>query len=215
MISTLIALPYEIARLPLALVDSTLSDRLPETSPTRVTLDRALGSADRIAGGLLRNPDIARRGAARIERSDTLLAAARLEQEADERREQAKQKQAAARREAAEKRRAAKERAAAGLVEADATEARGKQRAKASAAQTAAQKKAAADKRAASRIETAEQRKKRVETAARTKKQAAQRAPKAELAEARETKQAAADARADAELLSELTEAKKQERQQG
>ena len=32
MISTLIALPYEIARMPLVYIDSRLSDRLPETS---------------------------------------------------------------------------------------------------------------------------------------------------------------------------------------
>ena len=32
MISTLIAMPYELARLPLVLVDGRLSERLPETS---------------------------------------------------------------------------------------------------------------------------------------------------------------------------------------
>lgn len=61
MISTLVSLPYEIARFPLALVDSRLSDRLPEASTPRVTLDRALGSADKIAGKLTGNRDIAQR----------------------------------------------------------------------------------------------------------------------------------------------------------
>ena len=65
MIRTLIALPYELARLPLAIVDRNVADRLPETSASRVTLDRAIGSVDRVAGAVLRNEDIARRGADR------------------------------------------------------------------------------------------------------------------------------------------------------
>ena len=60
MISTLIALPYELARLPLAIVDNGLSSRLPETSGPRVALDRAIGSADKLAGALLRNDQIGR-----------------------------------------------------------------------------------------------------------------------------------------------------------
>lgn len=69
MISTLIALPYELARLPLAIVDNGLPDRLPETSGPCVTLDRVIGSSDKLAGALLGNRDIAKRGADRIERS--------------------------------------------------------------------------------------------------------------------------------------------------
>ncbi|MEP7088497.1 MAG: hypothetical protein ABI776_00210 [Nocardioidaceae bacterium] len=79
MISTVIALPYEIARLPLVLVDHRLSDRLPETSGPRLTLDRTIGSVDKLAGTLLGNRDIAQRGADRLERSDKLMTAARLE----------------------------------------------------------------------------------------------------------------------------------------
>jgi hypothetical protein len=215
MISTLIALPYELARLPLAIVDSSLSHRLPETSGPRVTLDRALGSADRLAGAVLRNRDIATRGAERIERSDKLLTAARLEQEAATRREQARETASDGRRKAAQKRKAAQQRLASGLEEADAAEARGKQEAEATAARTASAKKAAADQRAAGRKATAQQRKGRVDSAAEAKKKAAQREAKAELDDARETKQSAAAARADAERLSGLTEAKKQERKQG
>ena len=44
MISTLIALPYELARLPVVIVDKNLSDRLPESSGPRVGLDRAIGA---------------------------------------------------------------------------------------------------------------------------------------------------------------------------
>jgi hypothetical protein len=215
MISTLIALPYELARLPLVIVDHRLSDKLPETSGPRVTLDRAIGSADKLAGALLGNRDIAKRGAERIDRSDKLLTAARLEQEAATRREQARETATAGRREAAQMRKAAQDRAASGLNEADAAEARGQREARAKAARSASAKKAAADQRAASRTATVEKRKQRADSGAEAKKQAAQREAKAELDDARETRQSAAEARVDAERLSDLTEAKKHERKQG
>jgi hypothetical protein len=213
-ISTLIALPYEVARLPLVMVDSSLSDRLPETSGPRVSLDRAIGSADKLAGALLRNRDIAERGAHRIERSEKLVAAARLEQEAAVRREQARDAAATGRQEAARKRKAARDRVASGLDEADAVEARGKQEAAAKAARSASARRTAADKKAAGRTASVEQRKARADSAAESRKKAAQRAPKAELDEARRTKRSAAEARDDAERLSDLTEAKRQDRKQ-
>ena len=214
MISTLVTLPYELARLPLVIVDNRMSDKLPDTSAPRVALDRAIGSADKLAGTLLRNRDIAQRGTDRIDRSDKLLTAARLEREGAARREQARETAAAGRDTAARKRKAAQDRAASGLTEADAAEARGKQEAKAKAAKSAASKKATADRRAASRKATIEQRTKRVDSAAQAKKQAARREAKTELDDARETKEAAAEARADADRLSDLADVKKQERQQ-
>ena len=214
MISTLITLPYELARLPLVLVDNGLSDRLPETSGPRVTLDRAIGSADKLAGTLLGNRDLARRGSDRIERTEKLLTVARLEQEAATRREEARETAAAGRREAALKRKAAQDRAASGLQEADAMEARGKRQARTKANKTASTKKAVADQRAASRAATVEQRKARVDSAAEAKKQGAQREAKGQLDDARATKQAAAESRADAERLSDLTEAKRSQRKQ-
>jgi len=214
MISTLIALPYEIARLPLTFVDTKLADRLPETSAPRVTLDRAIGSADKLVGSVLHNPDIARRGADRLDRTDKLVAAARLEQTAAQRREQAAETLVEGHQEAAQKRKAAQDRAASGLDEAAAAEARGKQQAKERAAKAAAAKKAAADKRAANRTETAEQRKKIADSTAEAEKQAEQHKAEAERDEARKAKQEAADSRDDAEILSDLVEEKKQERQQ-
>lgn len=214
MISTLIALPYELARLPLTTIDQRLSRRLPETSLSRTTLDRAIGSADKLAGALLRNDQIAGRGADRIERSDKLVEAARLEDQADARREAARDAASSGREEAAQKRKAAAERASSGLADAKKAEAQGKRQATANAEKTAAAKKATADKKAANRTETVEERKKRVDAAAETKKKAARDEAKAGLAEARKSKDAATEALADAEVLSDLTKAKKQERKQ-
>jgi hypothetical protein len=212
MFSNLIALPYEAARLPLSIVDKAVGDRLPETSAPRVALDRTLGSADRLAGSVLRNPAIARRGAERLDRSDKLVTAARLEQEAEARREQARETAVSGAKEAAQKRKAAQQRVTSGLDDADAAEARGKQQAAARARKTAAAKKAAADKRAQGRTATAEQRRKGAESAADAKTKVAQRRAKNELDEARAKKQAAAESRADADRLEKLTETKKQQR---
>ena len=208
----LVSLPYEIARLPLSLIDSKLSDKLPENQ--RLTLDRAIGSADRLAGTVLGNRDIAQRGTDRLERSSKVATAVRLEEEAETRREQAREKAAEGRRKATQQRKAAQERATKGLDEADAAEARGKQEAKAKAEKSAAQKKAAADQKAAARTAQAEQRNKRVATTAETKRKAVQTKATSELDEARKTKQDAAKAREDAERLSDLADAKKQERKQ-
>ncbi|SDR72738.1 hypothetical protein SAMN04488570_0175 [Nocardioides scoriae] len=214
MISTVIALPYEIARLPLVAVDNRLVGRLAEDSFARVGLDRTIGSADRIAGTLLRNRAIAERGTERLERSEKLQAAVQLEEEAATRREQAAKKAAAGRKQAARKRKQAQERAEQGLKEADEAEARGKAKAKADAAKLEAAKKAEAEKRADDKAAAAEKRQQAADAEAKAKKDAAQREAKKELDDARATKKAADDARADAARLGELTEAKKQERQQ-
>ena len=71
MISTVIALPYELARLPFVVLDTSLF-ALPEDSAPRLTLNRAIGMSDKLAGAVLRNGKIADRGADRIERSDKL-----------------------------------------------------------------------------------------------------------------------------------------------
>lgn len=212
MISTLIALPYELMRKPLAAADARLTDKLPE--PVGARLGWALGSADKLAGTALRHPGIAQRGTERLERSSKLLTANRLEDEAQTRREQARQEQAAGRREAARKRQAAQERAAHGFKEADEAELRDKREAQDDAEKAAASKKAAANERAASRRSTAERRKEQVTSVAEATQQIAQGRTKAELADARESKRAADEARDDAERLSELTAAKKQQRQE-
>lgn len=67
-ITTVIALPYEIARLPLAIVDDNLLNRLPATSGPRVRLDRTIGSVDKIAGTLGRRGAPSRRRGHRCRR---------------------------------------------------------------------------------------------------------------------------------------------------
>lgn len=212
MISQLITLPYKTARLPLSLADKTLGDRLPETSAPRVLLDRAIGSADKLAGSVLGDQVIAQRGADRLERSSKLVTADRLDQQADARRAEARATVVEGTQEAAQKRKAAADRVAKGLDEADTVEARGKQAATAQAEKAEEAKKAAVQKRAADRAAVADRRKKATDTTAEAKKKVAQRKAQKELDDARERSQSAAGARADAERLSDLAETKKKTR---
>lgn len=214
MIKTLISLPYEAVRLPLTVVDRGLSRRLSESSLPRLTVGRTLGTADKVAGTLLRNRDLTARGVGRIEHVDTLIAATLLEAEAAVKRQAAEDVAEAGRRDAAAKREAANERATAAFSEADEAEKEGKQQAAAKAKKAAAAKKAEADGAAAEKAEMVARRKKAVAEKAEAKKKAARDEAKADLADARESKEAAAEARTDAEVLSDLAEAKKAERKQ-
>ena len=213
MISTLISLPYELTRRPLVAVSEGLTGRLREDAAPRVYLDKAIGSADRLAGSLLRNDEIAQRGTDRLERTAGLAEAATLERKAQAKREQARATQSAGRKKAQTQRKAAQETLAHGLDEADAVEAQAKRDARTAATKAAAAKKAAANREASKKKSAAEQRRARTEKVASAKEQAAQRQAAAELQDARDNQKAAADARKDAERLEQLTAAKKAERQ--
>ncbi|MGN6251828.1 MAG: hypothetical protein ACTHNS_08450 [Marmoricola sp.] len=212
MLNTLIALPYEIARKPLALVDSGLEDRLSDTALPKVVLDRALGRADKVAGSLLRNRQIAARGAERIDRTEKLLTAARLEKQAATERELARDTGRSGRQQATQLREAAEKRASKGLQEADVVEAAGKREARAEATRTASAKKAAATRKAEAREADVEKRTTQRTQTAEAKKKAAQRSASKKTAQAAQSRKAAAAQRADARELEQLTEAKKEQR---
>ena len=215
MISALIALPYKLARTPLALIDSTLSQRLPETSAPRTTLDLVIGSTDKIAGALLGDQELGRRGEERLERSGTLRKAAQHERQADAKWKQAEQVARSGRDDAERKRETAEERAAESLDLADVVEVDEKREAKAEAKKQAAARKRAADQQAERRTDTIEQRKQRVSAAAEARKKAGQRQAKAMFDQAREAETDAAHSRGDAEKLEDLAETKKRQRKEG
>jgi len=212
MISTLIALPYKIARAPLSFVDSTLSQRLPETSVPRTTLDLLIGSTDKLAGALLGDEELGRRGVDRIERSDTLRRAAQRQAEADMQRKRAEDVAVAGHEEAERKRRVAEERAAESLDVADVVEARERREAKDDARKSVAARQRIADQEAQNRSSSIEQRKQRATSEAEARKKTAQRQASKKIGEARQTEQDAAQTRVDAEHLAKLAEAKKRER---
>lgn len=212
MFNNLIALPYKMARAPLALVDSTLSHRLSETSVPRTALDLVIGSTDKLAGALLGDEELGRRGEERIERSETLRKAARREHQADAKLNQAEHAATSGHKDAERKRAAAEERVAESLEFADAVEARDKREAEAEAKKEAAARKRAADQEAERRIDAVEQRKQGADARAEAAMKAGQRQATAMFDDAREAERDATQSRADADELEHLVETKVRQR---
>jgi hypothetical protein len=75
---------YKLARLPLQLVDARVFGRMESDAPARLFFERSLGMLDATVGNALREPELERRGAELIERSDALRRAAQLDAAASE-----------------------------------------------------------------------------------------------------------------------------------
>jgi hypothetical protein len=211
---SLLTVPYQLTRTPLALVDVQLVRRLPEDSMPRLMCDRILGSYDQLAGRLLFDPDLARRGADRVARSGKIAHAVGLERDATQRRDAAATIAAAGERQAAEVAQQAQARLEAGLEDADAAERDGKDAAAASARAAAARKKKQAEQRTARRLAGIEQEVSRAETVASTRATGAQQTAKAKLDDAADERAKAGAKREQADQLAELTTAKQQSRLQ-
>lgn len=209
---TLLALPYEIARAPLAVIDTQIAQRLPQDSLPRLAFDRALGSYDQFAGRLLANKAIVEQGTDRITRSGKLAEALTLENDAAAKREQAQQAGSAGRRSARELREAAQQRVADGLDVADATERRGKQAAATGARRQAAKDKQAVQERTEQRTTSIRRQARQSDQVANARQTAARKAAEAKLDDAAQTRKAARATRADADKLGDLTDAKKDAR---
>ena len=74
---------YQLARLPLQLIEEKVVGRLDSDAPARLMYERSVGRLDIVVGGALGAPDVACRGAALIERSEALQRAAVLDEAAD------------------------------------------------------------------------------------------------------------------------------------
>lgn len=74
---------YQLARLPLQLIEERVVGRLDSEAPARLMYERSVGKLDVVVGGALGAPDVARRGAALIERSEAMRRAAVLDEAAD------------------------------------------------------------------------------------------------------------------------------------
>jgi hypothetical protein len=74
---------YQLARIPLQMIEVQVLGRLGEEAPARLMYERSLGRLDMAVGTALGAPDVERRGAALVERSDALARAARLDVAAD------------------------------------------------------------------------------------------------------------------------------------
>ena len=203
---------YQIARLPLQLIEDQVAARLRSEGPARLLYERSFGSLDATVGKLLGDPQLEKRGAALVERSNALGKAAKLDATATRNREQADAKLAATH----------------DQVVTDINEARDAARRRAVQARTnAEQRKRAADESAEKRSvaakmqgdEAAAQRNKAAETAKRQQEAKigaaearATKAAESKLDDAQAKRSEAASRRAQADQVEELANIEKQKR---
>jgi hypothetical protein len=209
---TVLRVQYQIARIPLQLVEEQLVARLDSDARLRLFYERSLGALDAVAGNVLDSPRLAQRGATKIERSEKLMRAADLDAVANA-------TVAHANSELKDARGAATQ----AVEDAQAEKARGAKQAqdsaeerKRAARETADQRADAAKKQA---DETAAQRKgaadaaKRVEHAViRAGEKLAEVDAQAKLDEAQDNRSVAARKRADADRLEDLADEEKAKR---
>jgi hypothetical protein len=196
---------YQLARFPLQLIEQQVVAGMSSEAPTRLFYERWLGGLDATVGKMLGDPDLEKRGAALIERSDALRRAAQLDATAthlkakrDKAIEDQKDARAVKEREVEEARTAAEERKG--------------------AAEEAAQKRTAAAKQQAD--ELAAQLKRSAEAAKRDEQakitaaeQIATAAAESKLDDAQAKRSDAASKRAQADQIEELANLEKQKRQ--
>jgi hypothetical protein len=209
---TLLKLPYQAARTPLAVLDAKLVKRLPADSPPRLAFERLIGSLDEAAGRVLKDRRVEQHGAEVRERADTLTKAVDLEQDAAQRRSAAADTVRQAEQQASELREDAQRRQREGVQAAVQNEQKEKQAASRRARVQADAAKRQADAKAASRIETVERQRKRAEAQADARKTRATAQATSTLADAAEKKATARNRRADADQLGKLRDAKQRAR---
>ncbi len=153
---TILRFQYQIARLPLRVIEDRVVSRLDEEAPARLLYERTIGALDATVGNALGEPELQNQGAALAARSEARGRAAALEATAAEKKQQADQQLKAARDEAVEDRKEARAAAAAKIDGARETAAERKTAATVAAGKRATAAKKQADDVAARRKETVE-----------------------------------------------------------
>ena len=204
---------YQLARFPLQLIEEQVVAGMSSEAPTRLFYERWLGGLDAAVGKMLGDPDLEKRGAALIERSDALRRAAQLDATATQNQERADDELKAKRGKAIEE-----QKDALAVKEREVQEARTAAEERKGAAEEAAQKRTAAAKQQAD--EHAAQLKRSAEAAKRDEQatitaaeQKATAAAESKLDEAQSKHSDAASKRATADRVEELADVEKQKRQ--
>ncbi|KUI35976.1 IF2 family translation initiation factor [Mycobacterium sp. IS-1590] len=206
-------LQYQVARVPLQLIDDRFVARMDDEAPARLFYERSLGMLDTAVGAALGDHELQKRGATLVERSDALRRAAELDAAADENVKQAGRELNVTREKALQDKQEAFEE-----TEAEARQARTEAQQRKRAAVEKAEKKIVEDKKKADEI--AEQRKKNVETAERREEEQIEAAERSaakvasvKMADAQDKRVHAAATRAQADKIDDLADAEKEKRQ--
>jgi len=204
---------YQLARVPLQLIEEQVVAGMSSEAPTRLFYERWLGGLDATVGKMLGNPDLEKRGAALIERSDALRRAAQLDATATQNQERAADDLKAKRDKAIEDQKDAR-----AVKEREVEEARTAAEERKGAAAEAAQKRTAAakqqaDEHAAQLMKSAEAAKRDEQAKITAAEQKATAAAESKLDEAQSKHSDAASNRATADQVEELANLEKQKRQ--
>jgi hypothetical protein len=204
---------YQLARIPLQLIEEQVVAGMSSEAPTRLLYERWLGGLDATFGKMLGDPDLEKRGAALIERSDALRRAAQLDATATQNQEQADDDLKAKRDKAIEDQKDAQK-----AKQREVEEARTAAEERKDAAAEAAQKRTAAakqqaDELAAQRLTSAEAAKRDEQATIRAAEQKATAAAESKLDDAQAKRGDAASKRAQADQVEELANLEKQKRQ--
>jgi len=204
---------YQLARFPLQLIEEQVVAGMSSEAPTRLFYERWLGGLDAAVGKMLGDPDLEKRGAALIERSDALRRAAQLDATATQNQERADDELKAKRGKAIEDQKDAR-----AVTEREVEEARTAAEERKGAAAEAAQKRTAAakqqaDEHAAQLMKSAEAAKRDEQAKITAAEQKATAAAESKLDEAQSKHSDAASKRATADRVEELADVEKQKRQ--
>ena len=204
---------YQLARFPLQLFEEQVIAGMSSEAPTRLFYERWLGGLDASVGKMLGDPDLEKRGAALIERSDALRRAAQLDATATQNQELADDDLKAKRDKAIEDQKDAR-----AVKAREVEEARTAAEERKGAAAEAAQKRSAAakqqaDELAAQRMTSAEAAKRDEQATIRAAEQKATAAAESKLDDAQAKRSDAASKRAQADQVEELANLEKQKRQ--
>ncbi|OBB70711.1 IF2 family translation initiation factor [Mycobacterium sp. 852014-52144_SCH5372336] len=204
---------YQVARVPLQLIDDRFVARMDDEAPARLFYERSLGMLDTAVGTALGDHELQKRGATLVERSDALRRAAELDAAADENVKQAGRELKVTREKALQDKQKTFEE-----TEAEARQARTDAQERKRAAVENAEKKIVEDKKKADEI--AEQRKKNVESAKRREEEqidaaerSAAKVASVKMADAQDKRVDAATTRAQADKIDDLADAEKEKRQ--
>ena len=204
---------YQLARLPLQLFGEQVVAGMSSEAPTRLFYERWLGGLDATVGKMLGDPDLEKRGAALIERSDALRRAAQLDATATQNQEQADDELKAKRDKAIEDQKDARAVTAREVEEArTAAEEQEGAAAEAARKRTSAAKQQA-DELAAQRVTAAEAAKRDEQATITAAEQIATAAAESKLDDAQAKRSDAASKRAQADQVEELANLEKQKRQ--
>lgn len=203
---------YQVARMPLQLIDDRFVARMGDEAPARLFYERSLGMLDTAVGAALGDQELQKRGATLVERSEALRRAAELDAAADENVKQAGRELKVTREKALQDKQKAFEE-----TEAEARQARTEAQQRKRTAVEDAEKKIVESKKRADEIGA--QRKKNVETAKRREEEqieaaerGAAKAATVKLADAQDKRVDATATRAQADKIEDLADAEKDKR---